>query len=47
MLAADLSEAARVEWVPLESVARMIEMADIWDAESRVALSLVLTKGRG
>ena len=43
----DLSEAARVEWVPLESVARMIETGDIWDAESLVALSLVLMKSRG
>ena len=42
----DLSEAARVEWVPLESVARMIETGDIWDAESLVALSLVLMKSR-
>lgn len=43
----DVSEAARVEWVPLESVPRMIDAGDIWDAESLVALSLVLMKGRG
>jgi 8-oxo-dGTP pyrophosphatase MutT (NUDIX family) len=42
----DLSEAALVEWVPLESVARMIETGDIWDAESLVALSRVLMKSR-
>lgn len=43
----DLSEAARVEWVPLESIAQMIEMGDIWGAGTLVALSLVLMKGRG
>ena len=43
----DLAEAARVEWMPLESIPRMIETADIWDAESLVALSLVLIKSRG
>ena len=43
----DLAEAARVEWVALESVPRMIETGDIWDAESLVALSLVLLRARG
>jgi 8-oxo-dGTP pyrophosphatase MutT (NUDIX family) len=43
----DLAEAARVEWVPLESVPRMIETGDIWDAESLLALSLVLMRARG
>lgn len=43
----DLAEAARVEWMPLESIPRMIETADVWDAESLVALSLVLVKSRG
>jgi 8-oxo-dGTP pyrophosphatase MutT (NUDIX family) len=42
----DLREAARVEWVPLESVARIIEAGDIWDGESLVALSPVLMKSR-
>ena len=43
----DLAEAARVEWVSLESVLRMIETGDIWDAESLVALSMVLMQTRG
>jgi 8-oxo-dGTP pyrophosphatase MutT (NUDIX family) len=43
----DLSEAARVEWVPLESVPRMIDAGEIWNAGSLVALSRVLMKGRG
>jgi 8-oxo-dGDP phosphatase len=42
----DLSEAARVEWVPLESVPTLIDAADIWDAGSLLALSRVLMKGR-
>jgi hypothetical protein len=33
--------------MPLASVPRMIETAGIWDAESLVALSLVLMMGRG
>jgi 8-oxo-dGDP phosphatase len=43
----DVSEAARVEWVPLESVPGMIDAGDIWDAESLVALSQVFMKRRG
>jgi hypothetical protein len=43
----DLSEAARVEWVPLESIPRMIDSGDIWGAGTLVALSLVLMKSRG
>jgi len=43
----DLSEAARVEWVPLASVPQMIETGDIWSAASLIALSRVLMKGRG
>jgi 8-oxo-dGDP phosphatase len=42
----DLSESARVEWVPLESVPGMIDAAEIWDAGSLVALSRVFMKGR-
>lgn len=41
-----LSEAARVEWVPLESVPALIDAADIWDAGSLLALSRVLMKDR-
>lgn len=42
----DLAEAARVEWVPLESVPGMIDAGDIWDAGSLVALSwLLLNRG--
>jgi 8-oxo-dGTP pyrophosphatase MutT (NUDIX family) len=41
----DLSEAARVEWVPLESVPQMIEAGEIWSAGTLVALSRVLAKG--
>jgi len=40
----DLSEAARIEWVPLESVAAMIDAGEIWNAGSLVALSRVLLK---
>jgi 8-oxo-dGTP pyrophosphatase MutT (NUDIX family) len=43
----DVSEAARVEWVPLESVPGMIDAGNIWDAGSLVALSRVFMKGRG
>ena len=42
----DLSEAARVEWIPLESVPQMIEEGEIWSASSLVALSRVLLKRR-
>ncbi len=42
----DLSEAARVEWLPLASVPALIDAADIWDAGSLLALSQVLMKGR-
>jgi 8-oxo-dGTP pyrophosphatase MutT (NUDIX family) len=42
----DLSEAARVEWVPLESVPAMIDAGEIWNAGSLVALSRVLLKRR-
>jgi 8-oxo-dGDP phosphatase len=41
-----LSEAARLEWVPLASVPALIDAADIWDAGSLVALSRVLMKDR-
>jgi hypothetical protein len=41
-----LSEATRVEWVPLESVPRMIDAGEIWNGGSLVALSRVLMKGR-
>lgn len=43
----DLSEAARLEWVPLESVPGMIDAAEIWNAGSLVALSRVLLRDRG
>ena len=43
----DLSEATRVEWVPLKSVARLIEAGEIWGAGTLLALSLVLVKSRG
>jgi ADP-ribose pyrophosphatase YjhB (NUDIX family) len=42
-----LSEAARVEWVPLESVPGLIDAADIWDAGALLALSLVALRNRG
>jgi 8-oxo-dGTP pyrophosphatase MutT (NUDIX family) len=35
----DLSEAARVEWIPPESVPRMINEGEIWSASSLVALA--------
>lgn len=41
-----LDEAARAEWVPLESVPGLIDAAEIWDAGSLLALSQVLIKGR-
>lgn len=43
----DLSEAARVEWVPLNSIARLIDAGEIWGAGTLLALSLVLMKSRG
>ena len=43
----DLSESARVEWVPLAWVPAMIDAADIWSAGSLVALSRVLMRDRG
>jgi 8-oxo-dGDP phosphatase len=42
----DLSEAARVVWIPLESVPRMIDEGEIWSASSLVALARVLLKRR-
>lgn len=42
----DLSEAARVEWVPLGSVPAMIDAGEIWNAGSLVALSRVLLRRR-
>ena len=42
----DLSEAARVEWVPLGSVPTLIDAADIWDAGSLLGLFQALMKGR-
>jgi 8-oxo-dGDP phosphatase len=42
----ELSEAARVEWIPLESVPAMIDAGEIWNAGSLVALSRVLLKRR-
>ena len=38
----DLSESARVEWVPLESVPQMIDAGEIWSGGSLVALARVL-----
>jgi 8-oxo-dGDP phosphatase len=43
---ANPSEAVRVEWVPLGSIAGLIDSADIWDAGSLLALSRMLMKGR-
>jgi hypothetical protein len=42
----DLSEAARVEWIPLESIPRMIDGGEIWSASSLVALARVLLNRR-
>jgi 8-oxo-dGDP phosphatase len=42
----DLSEAARVEWIPLDSVPQMIDEGEIWSASSLVALARVLLKRR-
>jgi 8-oxo-dGDP phosphatase len=42
----DLSEAARVEWIPLDAVPRMIDEDEIWSASSLVALTRVLLKRR-
>jgi hypothetical protein len=42
----DLSDAARVEWVPLESVPAMIAAGEIRNAGSFVALSRVLLRRR-
>jgi 8-oxo-dGDP phosphatase len=42
----DLSEAARVEWIPLESVPQMIDEGEIWSASSLVALARLLMKKR-
>lgn len=42
----DLSEAARVEWIPLESIPRMIDEGEIWSASSLVALARVLLNRR-
>jgi hypothetical protein len=41
-----LSEAARVEWVPLASVTQMVDAGEIWSAGTLVALSRVLLKRR-
>jgi 8-oxo-dGTP pyrophosphatase MutT (NUDIX family) len=43
----DLSEATRMEWVPLESIPALIDSADIWEAGALLALSRVLIRGRG
>jgi 8-oxo-dGDP phosphatase len=43
----DLSEAARVEWLPLASVQRMMDAGEIWSAGTLLGLSRVLAKGRG
>ena len=42
----DLSEAARVEWVPLASVPQLIGVGEIWSAGTLVALSQAMTKHR-
>jgi hypothetical protein len=41
---ADLTEAARLERVPLVSVPQMIDADEIWNAGSLVALSRVILK---
>ena len=41
---AEVDEAARVEWVPLASVPRMIAAGEIWNAGSLVALLRFLMK---
>jgi 8-oxo-dGTP pyrophosphatase MutT (NUDIX family) len=43
----DLAEAARVEWVPLDSVPDLIDAGEIWAAGSLVPLSRLLLKGHG
>ena len=43
----DLSGATRAEWVPLASIAGLIDAGDIWDAGSLLGLSRMLMKGRG
>jgi 8-oxo-dGDP phosphatase len=43
----DLDEAARVEWVSLASVQRMIDAGEIWSAGTLLALSQVSAKRRG
>jgi 8-oxo-dGDP phosphatase len=42
----DLAEAARVEWVPLESIPALIDAGHIWNAGSLTALPLLLVKNR-
>jgi hypothetical protein len=42
----DLTEAARVEWVPLASVPALIAAGEIWSAGSVAALPLLLMRGR-
>jgi 8-oxo-dGTP pyrophosphatase MutT (NUDIX family) len=42
----DLAEAARVEWVPLDSVPDLIDAGEIWDAGSLLALSRVPMRNR-
>lgn len=42
----DLSEAVRVEWVPLASVPAMIDAGEIWSSGTLVTLSRVLLKRR-
>jgi 8-oxo-dGTP pyrophosphatase MutT (NUDIX family) len=42
----DLTEAARVGWVPLASVPQMIDAGEIWSAGTLVALLRVLSKQR-
>jgi 8-oxo-dGTP pyrophosphatase MutT (NUDIX family) len=41
---ADTSEAARIEWVPLRSVAAMIAAGEIWNSGSLVGLLRLLMK---
>jgi 8-oxo-dGDP phosphatase len=40
----DLTEAARVEWVPLASIPALIAAGEIWSAGSVAALPLLLMK---
>lgn len=42
-----LTEAMRVEWVPLELVPDLINADEVWDAGSLLALTRVLLNARG